>query len=220
MRMAVFAPDQVTIEDTWRVAGLCGTGSHDVRVDGLRLPVEWTVRPMADPPCVDAPFVRIPPPAFFALGVAGVALGVARGALDDVLALAAGKVPLLHSRPLAEDPTFHMILASADTGLAAARALWRETAEAVWATAEAGDVPALPERARTRAAAAWATHRAADVVRSAYRAGGGGALRLASPLQRRLRDIDAITQHMLVRPDTLTTAGRILAGQEPDVPVF
>jgi len=220
MRMAVFTPDQVTIEDTWRVAGLCGTGSHHIRVEGVRVPVERTTRPMMDPPSVDAPFVRVPPPAFFALGVAGVALGVARGALDDVLALAADKVPLLHSRPLAEDATFHMALATADTELAAARALWRETAETVWATAEAGDVPTPPERARTRAAAAWATQRAADVVRSAYRAGGGVALHLASPLQRRLRDIDAITQHMLVRPDTLTTAGRILAGQEPDVPVF
>ena len=220
MRMAVFAPDQVTIEDTWRVAGLCGTGSHHIHVEGVRVPVERTTRPMMDPPCVDAPFVRVPPPAFFALGVAGVALGVARGALDDLLALATDKVPLLHSRPMAEDATFHMVLASADTELAAARALWRETAEAVWATAEAGDEPTLPARARTRAAAAWAAQRAADVVRSAYRAAGGGAIHLASPFQRRLRDIDVITQHMLVRPDTLTTAGRILAGREPDVPVF
>jgi alkylation response protein AidB-like acyl-CoA dehydrogenase len=220
MRMAVFTPDQVTIEDTWRVVGLCGTGSHHIRVEGARVPVERTTRPMVDPPCVDAPSLRVPPPAYFALGVAGVALGVARGALDDVLALATDKVPLLQHRPLAENATFHMMLATADTELAAARALWRETAEAVWATAEAGDEPTLTERARTRAAAAWSAHRAADVVRSAYRAAGGGAIHLGSPFQRRLRDIDAITQHMLVRPDTLTTAGRILAGQEPDVPVF
>ena len=62
--------------------------------------------------------------------------------------------------------------------------------------------------------------RAADVVRSAYRAAGGGALHLSSPLQRRLRDIDAVTQHFLVRTDTLTTAGALLAGQEPGVPIF
>jgi len=57
-------------------------------------------------------------------------------------------------------------------------------------------------------------------VRAAYRAGGGGAIYATSPLQRRLRDIDALTQHFLVRRDTMTTAGAILAGQEIDVPVF
>jgi alkylation response protein AidB-like acyl-CoA dehydrogenase len=149
-----------------------------------------------------------------------VAIGVACGALDDVLALAGDKVPLLRSRPLAEDPTFHLVLASADTDLAAARALVRETAEAVWETAEDSGELTPQGVARARAAAAWATARAADVVRSAYRAAGGGALHLSSPLQRRLRDIDAMTQHFLVRADTMTTAGALLAGQEPDVPVF
>ena len=222
MRMAVFAPDQVTIEDTWRVAGLCGTGSHHIHVEGVRVPVERTTRPMMDPPCVDAPFVRVPPPAFFALGVAGVALGVARGALDDLLALATDKVPLLHSRPMAEDATFHMVLASADTELRTSgpRAVAGDGGGGVGHGPRPGTSRRCPARARTRAAAAWAAQRAADVVRSAYRAAGGGAIHLASPFQRRLRDIDAITQHMLVRPDTLTTAGRILAGREPDVPVF
>ena len=41
-----------------------------------------------------------------------------------------------------------------------------------------------------------------------------------SPLQRRLRDLHAMTQHFLVRPDTFVTAGGILAGQGLSVPVF
>jgi hypothetical protein len=39
-------------------------------------------------------------------------------------------------------------------------------------------------------------------------------------LQRRLRDVHAITQHFLVKPDTLTTAGAVLAGQDIDAPIF
>jgi hypothetical protein len=58
------------------------------------------------------------------------------------------------------------------------------------------------------------------VVTAAYRAGGGGSVYAESPLQRRLRDINAVTQHFLVRPDTLTTAGAILSGQDVTVPVF
>lgn len=220
MRMALFEPGEVAIEDTWYVSGLCGTASHHIRADAVLVPAERTLRPMVDPPCVDTPIVRVPPPALFALAIAGVAVGVARGALDDVVALAQEKVPLLDRRPIAENPTFHLVLASADTDLAAARALVRETAEAVWETAEDGGETTPHGRARARAAAVWAADRAADVVRSAYRAAGGGALLLTSPLQRRLRDIDALTQHFLVRTDTLTTAGAILAGREPDVPVF
>jgi hypothetical protein len=35
-----------------------------------------------------------------------------------------------------------------------------------------------------------------------------------------MRDIHAITQHFVVKPDTLTTAGAVLAGQAITVPVF
>jgi alkylation response protein AidB-like acyl-CoA dehydrogenase len=220
MRIAAFAPSQVVIEDTWTTTGLRGTGSHHFHVEGVHVPAERTHRPMADPPCVDAPIVRIPPPALFALGFASVALGIARGALDDVVALAAEKVPLLDHRPLATNPTFQHALATAETELAAARALVWECAELAWETAvDAGEFT-LHARARIRAAAAWATDRAAEVVRTAHRAGGGGAVYASSPLGRRLRDIDALAQHFLVRPDTLTTAGAILAGQDIDVHVF
>ncbi|MGH9153575.1 MAG: hypothetical protein ACRD03_14495 [Acidimicrobiales bacterium] len=39
-------------------------------------------------------------------------------------------------------------------------------------------------------------------------------------LQRRLRDAHALTQHFVVKPDTLAAAGAVLAGHEPGVPVF
>ena len=220
LRIAVFSPDQVVIEDTWTVSGLCGTGSHHFHVNSVVVPEERTLDPMGDPPALDAPIVRVPIPALIALAVASVAVGCAQGALDDIVAVAAEKVPLLDRRPLAANPTFQLELATADTELAAARALIYERAEAAWEAATDAAEFTLQDRARIRAAAAWATERAADVVRAAYRAGGGGSIYATSPLQRRLRDIDALTQHFLVRRDTMTTAGAILAGQEIDVPVF
>jgi indole-3-acetate monooxygenase len=100
MRMALLSPEQVVIEDTWTVSGLCGTGSHHFRADGIIVPAERTWRPLADPPCVDEPIVRIPPLALISLITASVPLGLAQGALDDIHAIAAGKVPLLASAPL------------------------------------------------------------------------------------------------------------------------
>ena len=113
-----------------------------------------------------------------------------------------------------------MELASADTDVLAARALLDDTAKVIWESATSGSPLTMEQRARVRAAAVWATSRAVDVVEMAYRAGGGASIYTVCPLQRRLRDIHAVTQHFLVRPDTLTTAGAVLAGQDVEVMVF
>lgn len=218
MRIAVFAPDQVTIEDTWHVSGLCGTGSHHIAVDDLVVPAERTYAVLTAEPCVDAVMARIPLPAPYALLLAGIALGIARGALDDLLGLAAGKVPLLASSELATSPHLHLALGEADARLRAAQATVHDEARAVWRVAEAGEPLEVDQRARLRASSTWATTTAAAVVDTAYTAGGGTSLYASSPLQRRLRDIHAVTQHFLVRPDTMTAAGAVLAGQEPTVP--
>ena len=66
----------------------------------------------------------------------------------------------------------------------------------------------------------WTVDRATSVVTTAYRAGGGSSLYADSPLQRRLRDINALAQHFIVHRDTLITAGAILAGQDVEITVF
>jgi indole-3-acetate monooxygenase len=220
LRGALFTPDDVTIEDTWYVSGLRGTGSHHFHVDACVLPAERTFLPLGDNPCIDDPIVRIPTVSLIAMAVASVATGIAQGALDDIVELAAAKTPLLAPTPLAANPLFQHDLATADTELAAVRSLLWELAEEAWATALAGQPFTMQQRARMRAAAVLTTARSAAVVETAYRSGGGTALYADCPLQRRLRDIEAVTQHFVVRPDTLITAGAILAGQEPDVMVF
>lgn len=95
-----------------------------------------------------------------------------------------------------------------------------ELAQAAWDNATTATEATFTERARVRAATTWATGRAATVVATAYRNGGGTSLYLDHPLQRRLRDAHALTQHFIVKPDTLTAAGAVLAGHEPGVPVF
>lgn len=220
MRIAVFSPDQVVIEDTWTVSGLSGTGSHHFRVDGVLVPSARTLDPLADEPCIDDVIARVPVPALLALEIGSIAVGIAQGALDDIVALAVDKTPLLAESTLARNAHFQFALARADTELRAARGLLYESAGSIWATVAAGSPLSLEQRAHVRAAGVWATERAVDVVTRAYRAGGGGSLYAASPLQRRLRDINAVAQHFLVRPDMLTTAGAILAGQDIAVPVF
>ena len=220
LRGAVFAPDDVTIEDTWSVSGLCGTGSHHFHVDGAIVPAERTYDPMGGEPCIDALIVHLPPPAVFSLVMASVALGIAQGALDDITLLASDKVPMLSPVALGGNPLFQLDLATADTDLRAARSLLYDEAAQVWATATAGDSLTMEQRAHGRASAVWAVDRATSVVTTAYRAGGGTSLYSDCPLQRRLRDIHALGQHFIVRRDTLVTAGAILAGQDLQLMVF
>ena len=220
LRLAVFRPDQVAIEDTWTVSGLAATGSHHFRVADAEVPAAMTATLFDHEPCLDIPLARITPPALYSLCISSVALGIAQGALDDINALAVDKVPLLSGGTLAESPLFQYDLAVADTDLQAARALLRETAESVWQSAVDGVAVDARRHARVRAAAVWVADRAAGVTQVAYRHGGGTSLYATSPLQRRLRDVNAVTQHFVVRRDTMTTAGAFLAGLQPQVMVF
>ena len=79
MRVAVFSPDEIEIEDTWDVSGLRGTGSHHVRADDVFVPAARTLAMLEDEPCIDEPLLRIPVPTLYSLPVASVALGIARG---------------------------------------------------------------------------------------------------------------------------------------------
>ncbi len=74
--------------------------------------------------------------------------------------------------------------------------------------------------ARTRGAAAWATATAVTATETAFRFGGSSSVFDHCALQRRLRDINVIAQHFLVKPDALTATGALLVGQPLDIPVF
>ncbi len=160
MRTVLFSASEITIEDTWTVSGLCGTGSHHFTVDELFVPVARTCATLEAEPCVDVPVVRIPTPPLFALAITSVALGVAQGALDDILAMAGGKTPMLAGAPLAANPLFQYQLANAHTDLRAARGLAYDEARSAWAAATDRTPFTLEHRARIRATAAWATARA------------------------------------------------------------
>ena len=220
LRTVLFSPAEIRIEDTWSVAGLRGTGSHHFVADNVFVKAERTCRTLSDGPCLNEPLLRIPPPPVFAFQIASIAIGIAQGALDDILALSAAKVPLLARSPLTTNPLFQHQLGAADANLRAARAVLYADAASAWGTALAGAVFAPAQRARMRSAATWAAAAAASVVDAAYGAGGGTSLYSDSPLQRRFRDIHALTQHFLVKLDSFTTAGAVLAGADVDLAVF
>lgn len=214
----VLAPAQTfTIHDTWHVMGLRATGSHDIELDGVHVPAERSASVLSDPPVQAGPLYAFPLFGLLALAISAVCLGIARGALDDLVALAAGKVPAGGRRTLAERATVQAEVARAEASVRAARALLDEAIDEAWERAVAeGSVDARC-RAGLRLAATHATEAGVQATETAYRLGGASAIYDSSPLQRRLRDAHAATQHMLVAPATWELTGRLLLGLPTDL---
>ena len=84
-RMMVFPTAAAHIHDNWQVAGLKGTGSCDLSVEGLFVADAFSWALLSDPRNGAGPLYRIAVPGFVADEHDGFALGVARRALDAFL---------------------------------------------------------------------------------------------------------------------------------------
>jgi alkylation response protein AidB-like acyl-CoA dehydrogenase len=206
--------DELEILDTWHTGGLRGTASHDAVAEEVFVPEHRSLW-LLDPPTSSAPLYRFPIFAFFALSISAAALGNAQGAIDDLKALAIGKVSLGSSRTLAERPATWSAVAQAEASLRAARALYYQAIEDAWAAATSSDPEPVSVELRVglRLAATHAVRTAADVARAMYDLGGGSAIYDDSPLQRRFRDAHTATAHFQVNPATWELTGRLLLGQ-------
>ncbi len=219
LRMMALPRSDYDIKDTWSVSGLCGTGSHDVMTDGALVPDELSFA-LGGEPSVDVPPLRIPEVTRAAIQLACVTIGVAQGALAEILALAVDKTPAFAGERLAASPLFQYQFGEAEAQLRAARAALHAEADIVWAKALAR-APLTPEdRAHVRGATTWVARTAATIVTTAYQAGGSSSIHTSNPLQRRLRDANALTQHLTMKADTFTKVGAVLAGQDVDLTIF
>ena len=217
IRLALFPASEVEVIDTWSVSGLRGTGSHDMQVHEIRVPADRTTSLLTDKPLERGPLYAFPIFGLLALSIAGVALGIARTALDDITELAGGKTPTLSSRRLADRAATQAGVARAEAAWRAARELLYAEIERGWAEARLHGEVSVPEKAALRLAATHATTASAGIVDAAYDLGGGTSIYETSPLQRHFRDIHAVTQHMLVGPQTWELTGRLLLGLQTEV---
>ena len=208
--------EDLQVLDTWHTLGLRGTGSHDTVADEVFVPPD-RVFSLFDGPIVDRPLYRFPVFGFFALSIAAAALGNARGAIDDLIELACAKKGLGSTRTLAERPATQAAVATAESALSAARALYYEAIEAGWQASQDGEGVSVEIRNRLRLAATHAVRTSADVVRDMYDLAGGSAIYDSSPLQRRFRDAYTATAHFQVNEASRELPGRVLLDQPADV---
>ncbi|MEU2288361.1 acyl-CoA dehydrogenase family protein [Streptomyces sp. NPDC013178] len=210
--------DQLSIEHTWDVTGMRGTGSEDVVVQDALVPEELSAR-FDVPARLQRPPYRTFIPALVLPGCTAVVLGVARAAIEETVALAATKKSMTGGL-LADSARVQTAVARAETELRAARLLLMSVAGAFDAASEKDEEVTLMQRADLRAAMSHAARVCRDVLVSMYQIGSSTSLYRANPVERLFRDGMAALQHANHSADFLEAAGRVRLGREPGLPLF
>jgi alkylation response protein AidB-like acyl-CoA dehydrogenase len=213
VRSVLFRADEAKVIDTWDTSGLRGTGSHDLEVVDVLVPKERTFSLLSGWPKhagYTLPFFGV-----LAAGVAAVGLGIARAAIDGFVLTAKTKTSQGSKRTLAQRELVQVEVARAEAKVSAARAFLFAALEEAAGDAS-GAVASVTARARLRLAAAHAAESAAAATTQMYHAGGASAVYTKNPLQRHLRDVHVVTQHLMVGDAATTMAGRVLLDLETD----
>jgi indole-3-acetate monooxygenase len=161
------------------------------------------------------PLYRYPFYASVGGAIGAVALGIAQGAMDKCMELAQSKRPAGSTELLRDRPLFQVRLAEAVALMRSACAWLHAAVQQTWEEHLATGRVTFEERADILLAAANATRSAAAAVDIVYTAAGATANYRRSPLQRALRDIHAVTQHVGTAPQQYESAGRMLLGLQP-----
>ena len=217
-RFGFLPAEECEILDTWTTNGLRGSGSHDWTVKDRFIPEERTFNLAAPIIYRQGPLYALPNLLIYK--VSGVGLGIARGAIEDFIAMASNK-PMTFKSPSASkaamlrDESFvQCTLAQAEALVSSARGFVYEAFGDLWNTLAAGDPPSLKQRARGRLAMAHGSAACLQAVELLYKANGGSSVYAGNAFDRRLRDMQTANQHTVVSLKTWEVTGRVLLGLE------
>jgi len=211
VRVVFFPAASCEILDTWYTAGMRGTGSHDFAVTDLFVPAAHTVS-FQEPPVEPGPLYRLPILGLSAAAISGVALGIARHAIDILSEVARVKVGVRTQQVISQHAVLQADLGRAEGLLRSGRALLYETLDEVWQVAVARETLTIMQRAALSLAATQAAQAAIQTVDLMFSAGGSASLYASSRMERCLRDIRTAGQHMAVVPANYETFGQASLG--------
>ncbi|MFG2957313.1 acyl-CoA dehydrogenase family protein [Streptomyces sp. NPDC048291] len=213
--------------DDWDASGLAGSGSNTVVAQEVHVPAHRVLpvgpllagtfpsqRASADP------FYHMPVLMLFCAWTAANALGLARAALTEF-----GE--RIHRRGITytfyerqhEAPVTHLQLAEAAMKVSSAELLAADFVGLIESRVADGEPYTAQERSRIRAQCGYLARlckEAADLVGSAS---GASSLHREVPIQRIVRDLNALNLHSFVNPAAnLELYGRVLAGLDAGTP--
>jgi alkylation response protein AidB-like acyl-CoA dehydrogenase len=207
--------------DIWHVVGLRGTASDQFAVTDHFVRGDHTItRDFAEPAreCREpGPLYRMSAMTCYEVGFAGVALGIARSALDSFVDTARTKIPRGAKSPIRDSAVVQTNLAQAEIGIRSARAYLLQSLAGIWKEISGGAKLTVDHRITVRGASTNAIHKAREAVDFAYNAAGATAIFESHPLERRFRDIHTVTQQLQGRLSHFETVGAWMLGADADL---
>jgi alkylation response protein AidB-like acyl-CoA dehydrogenase len=215
--IAIMPKAKVEVVDTWKTLGLRATGSHDIKVDGVVVPREWTfVR--GSKPTMDDRIFRYPSMALASQVLAVVALGAARAALDFLHESGSRQSVTGAPKPGAR-PYLQTEYAKARGMYLGAQALFYDTLDKAYEDLAHQDAVSRDTHIRLRLVASKAAKDGAEAARMAFALGGSAAINEDHPLGRYMLDAAAVAQHAFLSEGSWTGAGAAMF-DEPTMPGY
>ena len=225
--VVAFAPlSELEIEDTWFVAGMCGTGSNTLMARDVLVPdhrILWMAKvlkgELAHRRHTGEHSDRYWMYSANALITIAPVIGIAQSILDCVID-GTGKRGITfttYARQADSSVVQHQI-AEAAVKIDSALLLTLRSADEVQDAAVAGRLMDYVARARIRGVVGFAARLLREAIDPLMSIGGASGFADSSPLQRMWRDASIATRHVLLATDaSLETYGRALLGVEGNI---
>jgi alkylation response protein AidB-like acyl-CoA dehydrogenase len=205
-------PSQVTLLDTWYTTGMRGTGSHHFEATGVFVPEDRMFPTGTSETEETNPIYSTARTTPWSACIAGVAIGIARDAVDSFVELAKVKPASVGRNALLDRDSVHRAVGEAEGRLRAGRAFLLETARLVDAYLERRE--AIPDdlAAQMRAATGAASILSVEAVDSMYTMAGSSSIYATNRLDRCFRDVHTTVSHAVGGLNGLTVSGRYYLG--------
>jgi len=202
-RLCLVPRSDYEIIDTWYAMGMVGTGSKDIEVKEVFVPERRALalarcrggREHPGAALNDGPLFRVPIVASAGHPLSATALGAAEGAFDSVQSNFMKRIGTYTGAKVSDFQAVQIKIAEARCLIDSATHLMRESAIGFDRYAESNAVPDLDTKLRWRAQNAFAVRQARQAVEVLWSCYGANAIYTRDPLQRYLRDLQAISQH-------------------------
>jgi len=212
--------EQITVHDTWHTMGLSGTGSNDVSVEELFVPINraMTVDQSkfgASPGTQvnTGPLYRLGTFAMFSIVQSATAYGHAKGTFDRFLGHTRERTGRLSGQRVIDYGTTQIKIGEAAAALDTAELVLHACADEAMEVAMRGEVMDVIDKSRMRGDATFAGNLAARAVDIMFSLAGGAALYNSHPLSRAYRDTKCAQAHITQNWDINgSNYGRVLVG--------
>jgi 3-hydroxy-9,10-secoandrosta-1,3,5(10)-triene-9,17-dione monooxygenase len=213
-RLCLVPRSDYRIIDTWYAMGMVGTGSKDIEVKEVFVPERRALelakcRGGLEHPggkLNRGPLYRIPLVAAAGHPLSAAALGAAEGAYEHVVGVFKGRTGTYTGAKVSDFQAVQVKVARARVLIDSARYLMRQSAIAF---EEEG--PDLHAKLRLRAQNTLAVMQSREAVETLWSCYGANAIYTRDPLQRFLRDTQAINQHFSFNFDIAGSAYGLVA---------